>query len=58
MPPKTQVDKAFLRQIFANEKKLMKKNQVSYIHVPHWDELSVKKMWLDLSSDKDFKIYF
>ena len=58
MPPKTQVDKAFLRQIFTNEKKLMKKNQVNYIHVPHWDELSVKKMWLDLSSDKDFKIYF
>ena len=58
MPPKTQVDKAFLRQIFVNEKKLMKKNQVNYIHVPCWDELSVKKMWLDLSSDKDFKVYF
>ena len=44
MLPKTQVDKAFLRQIFINEKKLLKKNQVNYIHVPHWDELSVKNM--------------
>ena len=58
MPPKTQVDKAFLRQIFQNEKKLLKKNEVRYIHVPHWDELSVKKMWLDLQSDKAFSVYF
>ena len=58
MPPETQVDKAFLRQVFTDEKKLMKKTKVSYIHVPHWDELSVKAMWRDLSTDKAFNVYF
>ena len=36
----------------------MKKNQVNYIHVPHWDELSVKRMWADLCKDAGFNIYF
>ena len=58
MPPKKQVDKCFLRQVFEGHKKLMKKNRVSYIHVPQWDELSVKRMWTDLSTDKAFNIYF
>ena len=52
------MDKCFLKQIFANEKRLFKKNQITYIHVPAWDELSVKNMWPDLKDDEEFKIYF
>ena len=40
------------------EKTLLKKNQVSYIHVSHYQELSVKNLWTDLKSDAAFKVYF
>ena len=52
------MNKDFLRQVFTDEKRLFKKNQVSYVHVPHFDELSVKKLWLDLKDDDAFNIYF
>ena len=58
MPPPGQVNKDFLRQVFVGEKKLLKKKQVEYIHVSHYQELSVKNMWQDLKLDPDFKIYF
>ena len=58
MPPIKQVNKDFLRQVFTDEKKLMKKNAVNYIHVPAYDELSVKRLWDDLKNDKQFNIYF
>ena len=44
--------------MFTDEKKLLKKNQVNYIHVPHYDEISVKKLWLDLKDDQNFKLFF
>ena len=37
---------------------LLKKNRVDYIHVPAYEELSVKNMWPDLKDDKDFMKYF
>ena len=58
MPPVTQVNKDFLRQIFTNEKRLMKKKEIDYIHVSHFQELSVKNLWKELKDDPDFKIYF
>ena len=36
----------------------MKKNKVNFIHVPHWDELSVKNLWKDMKDDVAFNIYF
>ena len=36
----------------------MKKKDVDFIEVPHWDELSVKKLWKDLKEDGAFNIYF
>ena len=45
MPPEKQINKDFMRQVLTGEKKLMKKNQVDYIHVPAYDELSVKNLW-------------
>ena len=51
MPPVKNVTKDWLREIFAEQKKLLKKHQVNYIHVPKYDELSVKKMWVELQQD-------
>ena len=44
--------------MLTDEKKLMKKNAVNYIHVPAYDELSVKRLWEDLKGDKRFNVYF
>ena len=37
---------------------LLKKKQVDYIHVSHYEELSVKRIWPDMKNDAAFKIYF
>ena len=58
LPPLTQVSKDFLKAVFKDEKKLLKKNQVSFVHVPGWDELSVKNLWKDLKNDSAFNVYF
>ena len=58
LPPPNQVNKDFLRQVFADEKKLFKKKNVDFIHVPQWDELSVKNLWKDLKDDAGFNLYF
>ena len=37
---------------------LLKKKQVDYVHVSHYEELSVKNLWADLKETAVFKIYF
>ena len=34
--------------VFIDGKRLFKKKQIDYISVPHFDELSVKWMWVDM----------
>ena len=58
MPPFKQVNKDFLRQIFTGEKQLKKKNEVDYIHVPAYDELSVKNLYPQFAKDAEFMAYF
>ena len=58
MAPKIQVSKDFLKQVLIGEKTLLKKKAVDYIHVSHYEELSVKNLWSEMKNDKDFKIYF
>jgi len=58
MPPENQVNKDFLKKVFMDEKKLLKKKAVDYISVPHWDELAVNKLWPQMQSDAAFNIYF
>ena len=36
----------------------MKKKQVDYVHVSHYQELSVKNLWKDLKDDTKFNVYF
>jgi hypothetical protein len=52
------VSKDFLKQVLIGEKTLLKKKAVDYIHVSHYEELSVKNLWSEMKNDKDFKIYF
>ncbi len=42
VPPKNQVNKDFLKQVFTEEKKLLQKRAVATVEVPRYDELSVK----------------
>ena len=58
LPPQTQVSKDFLKAVFKDEKKILKKSQVNFVHVPGWDELSVKNLWKDLKNDSTFNVYF
>ena len=58
LPPEKQVTKDFLKLVFTNEKRLLKKNEVSYIHVSHWDELAVKHLWPDMQKDPNIMVYF
>ena len=58
LPPPNMVGKDFLRDVFQGKKRLMKKKQVDYIHVTHWDELSVKSLFKDFKDDTEFMMYF
>ena len=44
MPDAAVVNKDFLKAVLGGKKQLMKKEQVAKINVPHYDELSVKKL--------------
>lgn len=58
MPPEKQVNKDFMKQVLIGEKSLKKKNQINYIHVPGYEELSANRLWIDLQNDQAFNIYF
>ena len=58
MPPEKQVNKDFLKLVLMGEKSLKKKNQINYIHVPGYEELSANRLWVDLKEDNMFNIYF
>jgi hypothetical protein len=57
VPPEKMVNKDFLKLVLAEEKKLLHLNEVKYVNVPHYDELSVKKFWPILQSDLTFMQY-
>ena len=58
MPGEKQVNKDFLKDVFEEKKKLLKKREVDYILVPDWSELAVNKLWPQMKSDAAFNIYF
>ena len=39
------------------KKKLLSLNEVKHVNVPHYEELSVKKFWPILKTDKNFYSY-
>ena len=58
MPDDNVVNKDFLKDVLCGKKSLMKKQDVQKITVPHYDELSVKALWPQLSKDPEFTKYF
>ena len=58
MPDEASVNKDFLKEVLINKKQLLKKQQVNYITVPQYDEISVKALWPDLKKDGEFMQFF
>ena len=58
MPPEDVVNKDFLKEVLAGQKKLLMKTEVRFIAVPHYDELSVKALWPDVKKDANFLSFF
>lgn len=52
------MNKDFLKQVLAGEKDLLKKTEVDYINVPHYEELSVKALWPQFADDPEVSKYF
>ena len=51
------MNKDFLKDVFANRKKLLKTDEVRVITVPRYDELSVKNLYDKLKSDEELMVY-
>ena len=45
------LNKDFLKEVFAEQKGLLRLDEVKRINVPLYDELSVKKLWPMMQSD-------
>ena len=58
LPDEGVINKDFLKDVLAGKKQLFKKQAVTTIEVPHYDELSVKKIFPELKGDKAFMSYF
>ena len=52
------LNKDFLRQILAEDKKLLELSEVHWIEVPKYEELSVKNLYPKFKDDKDMMAYF
>lgn len=58
VPPDTMMNKDFLKQVFAEKKKLMTLVEVMFINVPYFDELSIKALWPDMKNNEQFMLFF
>lgn len=57
LPPEYMLNKDFLKEIFVEEKKLLKLHEVKRICVPLYDELAVVKLWPMMRTDEKFMKY-
>ena len=58
MPPEYMMNKDFLKEVLAEDKALLRLEQVSRINVPLYDELSVGNIWPMMKNDEKFMLYF
>ena len=58
LPPPATIKKDFLKQVLAEEKQLLKKDEVVPVEVPCYDELSVKALYPQFLKDPAFTKYF
>ncbi len=52
------MNKDFLKEVLAEDKALLRLEQVSKINVPLYDELSVGNIWPMMKNDEKFMLYF
>ena len=52
------LNKDFLKEVLTEEKSLLRLNQISWVNVPLFDELSVIRLWPMVRSDEDFSKCF
>jgi len=52
------LNKDFLKEVFTNNKRLLKLDEVKRICVPLYDELSVIKLWPMMKKDEEFMKFF
>ena len=52
------INKDFLKQVFAEEKKMLLVSQVKLVNVPKYDELSVKNIFPLVCKDYELMKYF
>lgn len=52
LPPEYMLNKDFLKEVFIDEKNLLKLDQVKRINVPLYDELAVVKLWPMMQTDE------
>ena len=58
MPPESQINKDFLKEVLSEQKTLLRLNQVKRIYVPLYDELAVLKLWPMMQSDEQLMRHF
>ena len=58
VPPTLMINKDFLKQVFANEKSLLKMSELRAVNVPKFDELSVKYVYPKIKEDPKVHKYF
>ena len=58
LPPEYMMNKDFLKEVLAEDKALLRLNQVSRINVPLYDELSVGNIWPMMKNDEKLMLYF
>lgn len=57
VPPASMINRDFFKQVLLDKKKLLPLNDVKYVNVPRYDELSVKRFWPKLSQDEKLMEY-
>ena len=57
VPPEKMLNRDFMKQLLAEDKKLLELRAVRHVNVPRYDELSVKKFWPLMQKDAAFMQY-
>ena len=58
LPPEYMMNKDFLKEVLAEDKALLRLDQVSRVNEPLYDELSVANIWPMMNIDEKFMLYF
>ena len=51
------LNKDFIKLVLVEKKKLLSLSKVKHVHVPKYEELSVKKLWPLMHNVEDFMVY-